>query len=132
MVKVLSSRMQECLGSFTVLLVKVSSERILFRYLSNHVFGTPKFRKYIGYDGHLFFWKCSKFNVDFINEQKNWKKFFYLWDNKIIIGCVKLSLLRREYLSSTLIVLTNTVKILLSTKRAISRLNSVHSDQQIW
>ena len=36
----------------------------------------------------------------------------YFWDNGVRIGCVNLSLLRREYLSSAVNVLTNTYKAL--------------------
>ena len=36
----------------------------------------------------------------------------FFWDNGVRIGCVNLSLLRREYLSSAVNVLTNTYKAL--------------------
>ena len=62
---------------------------VLFRLLSNHVFWTPKFPKYISYDSHFFFSKRSKFNLDFENAKKKKKKkkkklgkqFFSLSDN---------------------------------------------------
>ena len=38
MVKVLSFRFEQCIGLFTMLLLKGSSEMGLFRHLSNHVF----------------------------------------------------------------------------------------------
>ena len=47
----------------------------LFRHLANYIFGTPSFRKYISYEGHLF-WKCSKFDVDLKKAQKNLETFF--------------------------------------------------------
>ena len=47
----------------------------------------------------------------------------------ILIGCVKLSLLRREYLSLAVIALTNSLKILDNTKRDFFELNRVYSDQ---
>ena len=57
-----------------------------------------------------FFRKCLKFHVDFENARKNSEKAFCFWDNSVRIGCVKLSLLRREYWSSAVNVLTNTYK----------------------
>ena len=79
--------------------------------------------------GSCFFWKCSKFNVDFRNEQKNWEKVFFLWDNSIWIGSIKFRLLRREYLSSAVNVLTNCLKILHSTKLDFFELNYRQIDQ---
>ena len=55
--------------------------------------------------------------------EKEFQKVFIFLDNCIWIGWVKLSLLRREYLSSAVIVLTNSVKILHITKRDSFRLN---------
>ena len=56
------------------------------------------------------------------------KKAFCSWDNLVGIGCVKLSLLRREYLSSAVIVLTNTYKALHLTKKDFFRLNYLQND----
>ena len=75
-----------------------------------------------------FFRKCLKFHVDFENARKNWEKAFCFWDNFVRIGCVKLSLLRREYWSSAVNVLTNTYKALLLTKTDFFRLNYLHND----
>ena len=47
----------------------------------------------------IFFWKCSKFNADSKNVEKNSEKMFYFWDKCIWICCITLSLLLREYLS---------------------------------
>ena len=58
-----------------------------------------------------FFCKCSKFYVNFENARKSLEKAFCFWDNCFWIGCVKLSLLRREYWSSAVNVLTNTYKL---------------------
>ena len=52
----------------------------------------------------------------------------YFWDNGVRIGCVNLSLLRREYLSSAVNVLTNTYKALLLTKTDSFRLNYLQND----
>ena len=79
-----------------------------------------------------FFWKCSKFKVDFENATKNWEKAFCFWDNCVRIGCIKLSLLRREYLSSGVNVLTNSYKALHLTKTDFFRLNYLSNDWWIW
>ena len=50
------------------------------------------------------------------------------WDNGVRIGCVNLSLLRREYLSSAVNVLTNTYKALHLTKTDLFRLNYLQND----
>ena len=60
------------------------------------------------------------------------KKFdekLFILDNCIWIGCVKRSLLGREYLSTALNVLTNSLKILLLTKTDFSQLNCFPIDQ---
>ena len=79
--------------------------------------------------GSSFFLKCSKFNADIENATKNWEKAFCFWDNCVQIGCVKLSLLRREYLSSAVNVLTNSYKALHLTKTDFFRLNYLPNDQ---
>ena len=50
------------------------------------------------------------------------------WDNGVRIRCVKLSLLRREYLPSAVNVLTNTYKALHLTKTNFSELNYLQND----
>ena len=52
----------------------------------------------------------------------------YYWDNCVRIGCVNLSLLRREYLSSAVNVLTNFYKALLLTKTEFFGLNYLQND----
>ena len=49
-------------------------------------------------------------------------------DNGVRIGCVNLSLLRREYLSLAVNVLTNTYKALLLTKTDFFRVNYLQND----
>ena len=56
---------------------------------------------------------------------------FFL-DNGVRIGCVNLSLLRTEYLSSAVNVLTNTYKALLLTKTDFFRVNYLQNDRLIW
>ena len=61
--------------------------------------------------------------------QKKIRKSFLLGDNCVRIGCVRLSLLRREYLSSAVNVLTNSYKALHLTKTDFFRLNYLPNDQ---
>ena len=62
-------------------------------------------------------------------EEKNEKKFFFSEISAYESGCNKLSLLRREYLSSAVNVLITSIKSLLIMKRNFSRLRCLHSDQ---
>ena len=73
MVKLLSFRFQQCFSPFTMLLVERPSKKGLFGHLSNHVFRSPSVRIYISYEGHLFFWKCSKLNLNLQNPRKKKK-----------------------------------------------------------
>ena len=56
------------------------------------------------------------------------EKSFYFRNNCVPIGCVKLCLLRREYWSSAVNVLTNTYKALHLTKTDSFRLNYLQHD----
>ena len=62
-------------------------------------------------------------------QQKIDKKVGFCLDSCVRIGCVKLSLLRREYLSSAVNVFTNSYKALHLTKTDFFRLNYVPNDQ---
>ena len=62
--------------------------------------------------GSSFLNKCSKFKLDFENEEKKSEKVFCFGDNSIGIDCVKLSVLRTEYFPSALNVLKNSLEIL--------------------
>ena len=79
--------------------------------------------------GSTFFWKCSKFYFYFINSEKNWEKASCFFDNYTWVGCVNLSLLRRENLRSAVNVLTNSPNILHITKRDFFQLHWLHFDQ---
>ena len=122
---------EQCLCLFTMLLVEGFSQAGLFRHLSNHVFHSPYVQKYISYEDHLFFWKCSKLNLTLENAKKNWENSFCFWDKCIWKCCNKLSLLRREYLSSAVNRLTNSPKILHITQTDFFNLNCFHSDQWV-
>ena len=62
-------------------------------------------------------------------QKKKIRKSFLFGDNCVRIGYVKLSLLRREYLSSAVNVLTNSYKALHLTKTDFFRLNYLPNDQ---
>ena len=64
-------------------------------------------------------------------QKKTEKIFFDFLDNWIWIGRVKLSVLRRQYLSSAINVLKNSPNIFHITKRYFLQLNHLHSDQEI-
>ena len=60
---------------------------------------------------------------------KNIEKVFCFWHNFIWIGCVKLSVLRREYLPSALSVLGNSLEIFDITNINFLQVNCIHGDQ---
>ena len=64
-----------------------------------------------------------KFGLDSIIQAKNSEKVFFFFYNCIWIGCQYLPLLRGEYLSLAVNMLTNSPKILVFTKRAIFQLS---------
>ena len=109
MIKVLSLRLNQCFSPFRMSPVESSSQTRAFRHLSKDVFCARLFRKYISYE-RIFFWKCSKFNGDSKNAEKNWEKRFCFWDKCIWIVCILLSLLIREYLSQAVTLLRKGLK----------------------
>ena len=58
----------------------------------------------------IFFWKCSKFNADLKNAEKNSEKLISFWDKCIWIVYIHLFLLIREYLSLAVNVLRKGLK----------------------
>ena len=125
----LTCKFQQVLGAFTMFLFEGSLETGLFTHWCNHLFRSQQFRKYLTYESYLFFWKGSKFKLDFKNAKKNGEKVFCFRVNCIWIGCVKLSLLRREYLPSALSVLGKSLEILHITKINLLQVNCNHSDK---
>ena len=128
MLKVLFWTFIECLSLFTMLHVKGSSKTGVFRNLSNHLFRSPYFRKYISYEDQLFL-KMLKIHCKFHKRIEKWEKICCSWERRIWSGCFKFSLLRREYLSLGVNVLRNSLKILHVTKRDFFQLNYLQSDQ---
>ena len=125
LIKVLSFIFQNCLKPFTMLLLVGSPETRLFRHLSNYVFGNPYFGQYISYKVNVFFFKIFKISFRFAELRKQISIFNFIW-----IGCIKLSLLRREYLSSAVNVLTNSPIIFHVTKRDFFLLKWLNSDRK--
>ena len=77
MVKVLSFKLQQWLGSFTKWLVKGPSKQdFLDNYLTT-LFGVRNFGNTSAIRV-IFVSKCSKFNVDFKNAKKKFRKTFFV------------------------------------------------------
>ena len=73
-----------------------------------------------------FYWKCSKFILNLENAKKSSENIFRFLHNSIWKCCNKLPLLRREYLSSTVNGLKNSIKIFHITHRDFFNLNGLH------
>ena len=130
-VKVLWCRFQQCLNTFTLLLVEESSETGVFRHLSNHLFrvrnfGNTKAMRFI------FCFKTFKISVRFQKCSKKLRKSFFFSDKCIWIGIVKLSLLRTRYFSSVANVWTSSPNIWHVNRRDICKHNFLASYQWIW
>ena len=61
--------------------------------------------------------------------QNKIQKVFSFWDNSMWMGCIKLSLLGTEHLSTALIVLTKRLKLSHITKRDFLELNWIPVEQ---
>ena len=80
----------------------------------------------------IFFLQMFKISCTFRKCKKKWENAFGFWDNCVRIGCIKLCLLRRQYWSSAVNVLTNTYKALHLIKTDFFRLNYLQNDHWIW
>ena len=129
--KLLWWRFQQCSGTFTMLLAKGFSQTGLFRHLSDYVFRVRNF-KITKSMRDSFLPKCSNFHLDFKITARNIEKVFCFLDNCIWIGSLKLSLLRRGYLSSATNVLTTSPNIWHVNNRDFFKLNWLGNDQWIW
>ena len=70
LIKVISYIFEQCLGTFTILLVKGSSETGLFRRLSNHVFRVRNFGNTQSI-GVMFLFKTFKISARLQKSSKN-------------------------------------------------------------
>ena len=127
MIKLFWCQFQQCFGQFTMLLFEGSSERELFRHLSNHVFGARNIRNKKSIWGSTFHPKYYEFKLDFKNAAKYWENVFYFRDNCIWVGIFKLSLLRTGYLSLAANMFANSRKIWHMAKKDF--LSCLHSAQ---
>ena len=62
------------------------------------------------------------------SHKKIQNNFFCFWDKYICIGCIKVSLIRREYLSSAVSVLADRLKTLDVTDSDFFQFNYLHID----
>ena len=131
MLKMLWCWFQERFCTFTMLLVKGSSETGLFRHLSDQVFGDRNFRNTKSM-GFIICLKILKIYFRFRKCSKKLRKSFFFRDNCIWTGIVKLSLLGTGYFSSAANVLTSSSKMWHVNKRNVLKLNQFASDQWIW
>ena len=131
MIKVISCRFEQCLGMFTMLLVKGLLKRdFLGIYLNT--FLESVILEIQPLWASSFFSKRSKFEMHFKNTAKNSEKVFCFWDNSIWISIVKLSLWRTRYFWSAANVLRTRSKISPVKKKEIFQLNFLGSDWRIW
>ena len=79
----------------------------------------------------LFFSKCWKFYVDFINAMKIWQKVIDFLDKTNWIFGTIFSLLLREYLSPAFNALANNPSISTFTKRELFTLNLFLNNKEI-
>ena len=128
-VKVVSFRFQHYLIPFPICLSKgLLKCNFLDIYLTTF-FGIRNLRNTSVMRVILFF-KVFKILSTFQNCKKRLRKrFFFFLDNCIWIGCLTLSLLRRENLPPTVNMFTNSPKILYIPKRDFLQLNCLHSHQ---
>ena len=134
LMKMLSWRFQQCLGTFTILLPKESSETLKRDFLDFHLitFSDSVISKIQNLWGSSFFSESLKFNANFKSGAENREKDFCFRDYCIWMCIVKLSLWRTRYFSSAADVLTSSTKIWHVNKRGFFQLNFLVNDQWIW
>ena len=128
MKKVLWCRFEQFLTPFTMLLVEMTSEKRLFRHLSNHVLGVRNFGNTKSMTV-IFFFNMFKIYSRFQKCKKQFRKSFFFSDNCFWIGIFKLTLLRTGYLSLAASVLPSSPKIWHVKKGDSFQLNCLGSDQ---
>ena len=115
MVKVLSLCFEQCFGPFNFLLVKRSSEKGLSDIYLTTCFRVCKFKNTSAMSVILLL-KMFKIGSKYKKGKKNSENVFRFWDNCIWKCCYKLSLLRTEYLLSTVSRLTKVLQIFQSLR----------------
>ena len=131
MIKELPLRLNQCFGLFTMLPVDGSSQ---LDFLDIYLATFSEVRNFGNTYAMIviFVWKCSKFDVSLKNANENLEKVFCFFLKCIWIVCIKLSLLRREYILSAVNVLTKSPKTLHVPKSDFFQLNYFHIDKRIW
>ena len=71
-------------GLVNTLIPEEWSETGAFCHLINHSYRSQELRKYLSYEGDIFFQKCTKFHVHFKNAKKNLHKTFLV--SEIIVS----------------------------------------------
>ena len=125
MIKVLLCRFWQGLGPLPCCLSKFLLKRDFLDICLTTSFAVPNFEN-TSATRFICFSKIFKFCSTFPKFRKKFIIFFCFVDNIIWIGCINLSLLRKEYLSLSINVWTKSPKILHIPKRDF--FNFLHSD----
>ena len=129
MINKLSCKFQQCLGQFTMFSSK-DPLKIDFLDIYLITFSESVLSEIKNLWESSFYSRYSKSNLDFRNGEKNWEKVVCFWDNCIwIIGIVRVSLLRKGYLSLAANVLTSSPKTWHVNKRDFFQLKWLESYQ---
>ena len=123
--------LSKSLELLNTLIAERSSEARRFGRSSNHLFRSQYFGKYWNYETHIFWSKCSKFNVGLIKAIKIREKIFCFWGNAVWSCCWKFCIFRREYFSSAANVLKNGPKLSILTKAGVFQLYLSHINGKI-
>ena len=123
MIKLLPYGFQKCFGSFTIILVEGSFEIGSSRHYLSTSFAVRNFGNTYA-SRVIFFLKMLKIWARFWKYRKKVRKRSLFFSICNWSGCVKLSLLRKECLSSTVNVLTNSPKTFVSLRKIF--LNSIY------
>ena len=114
---------QQCFEPANTLITEWGAEARPFRRLSKLYLSEAIISVIIRLRCSSWFSERCKFHPQLRNTIKNWQKVFRFWDKVVWNCCQKICILRREYLSSGVNVLTNSVKISDVTKAAFFQLN---------
>ena len=118
-IKVLSCRVQQCLGPVNTLTPERCSDKGPFTHLSKNSFRSQLLRKYLSYEAHLSFQNVLSFMKISKTQKKIPQRDFVFLDNCIWIRCSRYSVIWLEYLSSAVNMVANSPII----KREIFQLN---------
>ena len=129
-IKVLRSILQQCLGTFTILLSR-RPLKLDFLDIYQATFSESGISEIRNLWGSHFFLKYQKFNLDLNNGAKNSEKVFCFWYNCIWIGIIKLPLLRTGYFSLAGNVSTSSPIVLHGNKTDFFEQDWICSDQWI-